>query len=178
VTRHLSLARSGEVLIYLLLTVVGLVAAVMGRGYGITIEGGRVGPGMVPFVAGASVAVLSAVLLVQAVRRAAAEALDAVPVLDSVQDADDQETDIFGRTEKQRVRQLWTVFGLLLATLFLVTWVGFLIAFGLFIFVVSTFVEKRKPLGSAIVAVAACTFIYLVFELFLGVPLPQGLLGV
>jgi putative tricarboxylic transport membrane protein len=176
VTRHLSLARSGEVGVYALMTVIGVVATVMGRGYGLTVEGGRVGPGMVPTVAGATVAVLGLVLLLQAGRRAAAEALDAVPVADPVREADDEETDLFGRTEKQRVRQLWIVFALLLATLFAVTWLGFLVGFGVFILVVSTVVEKRRPVPSALVALAACVFVYLVFELFLRVPLPRGLL--
>lgn len=175
-TRHLSLARSGEVVVYALLTLVGVVAFVMGRGYGVTTEDGRVGPGMVPTVAGGVVALLGLVLLVQAGRRAAARAFDAVPVVDGVADADDEETDLFGRTEKQRVRQLWLVFGLLLGTLFLVTWFGFLISFGLFIFVVSAFVEKRKLLPSLLVAAGACLVVYLVFEVLLRVPLPHGLL--
>ncbi|MBU5890225.1 hypothetical protein JVV71_23220, partial [Vibrio cholerae O1] len=35
-----------------ILGIVGAVAAIMGLGYGLTVEGGQVGPGMLPFLTG------------------------------------------------------------------------------------------------------------------------------
>ena len=40
------------------------------------------------------------------------------------------------------------------------------------------YVERRGAITSLAIAVGACVVIYLVFELFLHVPLPTGLLGV
>jgi hypothetical protein len=76
------------------------------------------------------------------------------------------------------VRHLWVVFGLLLLTIVAVTVLGFLVAFGAFVLVVSVWVERRRVVGSLVITVSACALIYLVFELFLRVPLPQGLLGI
>jgi putative tricarboxylic transport membrane protein len=76
------------------------------------------------------------------------------------------------------VRHLWVVFGLLLAAILGVSLFGFLVSFGAFVLVVSTWVERRRLLSSLVITVAAVAFIYLVFVVFLRVPLPQGLLGV
>jgi len=70
------------------------------------------------------------------------------------------------------------VFALLLLAILAVAGLGFLVSFGLFVLVVSVGVERRKPVTSLLIAVGACVLIYLVFELFLRVPLPTGLLGI
>lgn len=183
-TTVLRMVRAGEATVYGVLALLGGVAAVVGSGYGLLQDGGRVGPGLVPTVAGALLALLAMVLMVRAVRerrgRARAKAPSTAPVVDEPvadQPATD-EPDLFGRTQAERVRHLWVVFGLLLVTIVAVTLLGFLVAFGAFVLVVSIWVERRRPAGSLVIAVAASAVIYLVFELFLRVPLPQGVLGI
>lgn len=164
------LVGAGEVVTYGVLTATGVVAAFLGSGYGVITPQGRVGPGMVPTVSGCLLAALGAVLLVRAVRERAQSVSD--------DEEDPDERDIFGRTERERVRHLWLVFGLLLATIYAVSLVGLLAAFGAFVFVVSAWVERRRIVSAATITAGACAFIYLVFVLFLRVPLPQGLLGI
>jgi disulfide bond formation protein DsbB len=171
VTVVLRAVRAGEVAVYGVLTLLGLVAAVVGAGYGLFQDGHKVGPGLMPTLSGALLAVLGAVLMV----RAARERRAALP--EEVAEAPD-EPDLFGRTQAERVRHLWVVFGLLLLTIVAVTVLGFLVAFGAFVLVVSVWVERRRVVGSLVITVSACALIYLVFELFLRVPLPQGLLGI
>ncbi|MGH3368064.1 MAG: tripartite tricarboxylate transporter TctB family protein [Nocardioidaceae bacterium] len=159
----------GEVVTYGALTATGVLAAVLGSGYGVITPQGRVGPGMVPTVCGCLLAALGAVLVVRAVRERAQSL--------SGGEGDRDEKDIFGRTERERVRHLWLVFGLLLAAIYAVSLVGFLAAFGAFVFVVSAWVERRRIISAATITAGACAFIYLVFVLLLRVPLPQGMLG-
>ncbi|MFC4113566.1 tripartite tricarboxylate transporter TctB family protein [Nonomuraea zeae] len=147
----------GESAVWALLVCLSAAMAAVSFGYGITKEGGQVGPGFLPLVSGVALALLSAACLLQSVRRAAPDEEGADP---------------------RRIRTLWTVFALLLVAVLLVPLTGFLVAFGLLVFAVSAFVEKQRPLPAAGVAVAATLAIYAVFVLFLAVPLPGGLLGV
>ncbi|MFG1710866.1 tripartite tricarboxylate transporter TctB family protein [Nonomuraea sp. M3C6] len=146
----------GESAVWALLVCLSVAMAAASLGYGITKEGGQVGPGFLPLVSGAVLAVLSAACLLQSVRRT----------------APDEDTD------PARIRTLWTVFAMLFVALLLVPLTGFLVAFGLLVFAVSAFVEKQRIVPAAGVAVAATLVIYAVFVLFLAVPLPGGLLGV
>lgn len=150
---------------YGVLTLLGVGVAWASVGFGLTLDNGQVGPGLLPAVSGALLAVLGMALLLRTRRTPAAEP------------AGDNGVDIHGRTPEARIRQLRIVFGLLLATIVAVNVLGFLIAFGLFVLVVSTWVERRKLLPSLVMTVAACAVIYAVFVVFLRVPLPPGLLG-
>jgi putative tricarboxylic transport membrane protein len=149
----------GEAAVWALLTCLALGMAAASFGFGITGEGGQVGPGFLPLVSGVLLAGLSAATLVGTLRRTAPEQ----PV---------------EQAERRRVRTLWIVFAMLLAALLLVPVTGFLVAFGLLVFAVSAFVERRRPVPALVVAVVATLVIYAVFVLFLNVPLPGGLLGI
>lgn len=157
----------GETTAFALLALVGAASVVGALQHDVLLEGGRVGPGLLPLVCGGLLALLGAVSAVRARRDPDAEA---TPVGDAA--------DIFGRTAMERVRHLWIVFGLLLVTLLLVTVLGFLISFGLFVLVVSTWIERRRILPSLLITAVACLVVWGVFVAFLGVPLPTGLLGV
>jgi hypothetical protein len=172
VTALLRSARAGEAAVFAGLTLLGAAAVVGGLHYGIFTGHGRVGPGMMPLVSGVVLCVLGAVLTLRELQQSEASAELADP------GADPEGRDIFGRTQAERNRNLWVVFALLLVAILAVMVLGFLVAFGAFILVVSVFVEQRKPATALIIAVGACLVIYLVFELFLRVPLPTGLLGV
>lgn len=160
-------APSGEVVVYAVLTVVGVAVAVMAFGYGILVQGNRIGPGFLPLAGGALLAVLGAVLTVKSMRHPSAAAAK----------ADGEDVDVLGRTRQQRMRILWKVFGLLTATVVLVLVVGFIIAFGLLVLVVSLWVERRRLLPSLVVSAAACAFVYVIFVWFMQIPLPTGLFG-
>lgn len=161
-----------EVVVVGALAVLGAAAAAAAPGYGILVEGNRVGPGLVPLVAGILVAMLFGAVFARALRRARTP-----QGAGSHGPAASDGLDIFGRTREQRERQLWTVMGLLLVALLLVPVVGFLPGFGLFTFVVSTAVEGRPLLQSILISLIAAAAVYAMFVEFLAVPLPGGLLG-
>ena len=170
-TALLRAARAGEVAVFAGLTLLGAAAVVGGLHYGLFIGHGRIGPGMMPTASGALLCLLGALLTMRSLQEAdGAETPEA--------EGDPEGLDIFGRTRADRIRNLWIVFALLLVAILAVTVLGFLIAFGAFVLVVSVWVEQRKPATALLIAVGACLVIYLVFELFLRVPLPTGLLGV
>ncbi|MBX4420659.1 hypothetical protein K4H00_21900, partial [Mycobacterium tuberculosis] len=90
------------------------VAAIMGLGYGLIVEGGQVGPGMLPFLTGAFIFLASVAEIfrlffarvgtsggrimsaVEDIEATAAESIDAAS--DAVS-ADGEAVDTFGRTE-------------------------------------------------------------------------------
>lgn len=166
-----AVTRQGETLTYAAITGIGAFAAVYGRQYGMTTEEGEVGPGMVPVIAGALLFLLGLVLLMQGIRAGAHETAT------SGQSAEADETDVLGRTDSERVRHLWIVFGLLFLTINLVGVLGLVACFGLFVLVVFVVVERRPLLASVAIAACACAFIQVVFGTFLRVPLPEGLFG-
>lgn len=161
----------GERLAYAAITALGVFAAAYGRQYGLTTEDGEVGPGMVPVVAGAILGLLGLALLVRSLRSAGDTGTTSAPT-----DSADGK-DILGRTNADRVRNLWVVFGLLFLTINVVGILGLVVAFGLFVLVVFVAVERRPVIPSLVIAACACVFIQVVFGTFLRVPLPEGLLG-
>jgi putative tricarboxylic transport membrane protein len=158
----------GHAIAYGLLAVVGAVALVMGLGYGVFGEDDRVGPGLLPTVAGALVLLISVGKLVGAVRIARSAPTAAAEPGDGAEDAS---------AARARTGQLALVFGALAAAVLLVPVLGLLVAFfGLSLFI-SAVVERRPWLPSALIAAASVAVVYAVFGLFLRVPLPGGLLG-
>ena len=164
-------ARAGEVAVFAGLTLLGAGAFLGGLRYGLFTDNDRIGPGMMPAVAGALLCALGAVLTFRCLTGS-----DGGNEVTSRDQGDG--VDILGRTQAERIRHLWIVFCLLLLAILAVAVLGFLVAFGAFVLVVSVYVERRGAITSLAIAVGACVVIYLVFELFLHVPLPTGLLGV
>jgi hypothetical protein len=175
--------------VYAVLALLGIAAAVGGASYGMFLDGGRVGPGFIPVVAGVLAAVLCGWIALRSLRTQAVEHeglltetppgladLGATEAPASAALAAD-EPDITGRTQRQRTRNLWTVFGLTFGAILLVQAVGFLVAFAVLVVVIATAVERQPLLRSAAIAAVAAGVVYLVFGVFLGVPLPGGFLG-
>ena len=117
------------------------------------------GPGFITFLAGAALTLLSFLLF------------------------------IFSRHSKkggESLRSLWEgrqtgkafyILGLLVAYMFLVTPVGFLLS-TFFLLILLFRVQAKYSLGRIIVLSAACTIVSLVvFDVWLGVQLPRGFLG-
>ncbi len=203
----MTVAQRGGLIASVVLAVLGVAAVVGGIGYGVTVEGGEIGPGFLPAFSGGLVALFALLDLVGRLRRRTDLPTQAELILDTVEpvrtghggvigytpgdpgavstgteafhvpDTGD-DLDIFGRTQKQRNRMLAVVLGLVVVALIAVQLVGFLIAFVLLIFVIAVVVEGRKVLPAAIVSVAAGAVTYAIFVALLRVPLPQGLLGI
>lgn len=172
----------------IIIIALGLAAALTAAGYGVLGDDGRIGPGFLPAVAGTLMAVFAAVNLVTS-RTRAGTTLESVvesqiPGLGSPEtapkgpDVGPGDTDIYGRTQRQRDRMLWIVVGIVLSTVLLVPLLGFLIAFAALLLVIAVAVEKRKILPSILVSVVTLGVTYAIFVMFLRVPLPQGIFGI
>lgn len=161
-----------ELVTWAAIALFGAAFAVGGLGYGLTKEGGQVGPGLLPALSGGLLMVTALVQVVRTVRGTGAvpEQTDGGIVA--------AEDDLDGRTTQQRTRILWTVFGLTLVTLLLVSVLGFLAAFGLMVLVVSVAVERRPVIPALAISVLAVAVVYAIFVVFLRVPLPGGLFGI
>jgi hypothetical protein len=194
-----------QAVVYGLLTALGLITLVIALGYGLFLEDFRIGPGLVPAVVGGLTALVAGWELIATLRgqrtphdkglaEIVAAAADAPPGGASTEDdlpggslpsgeqagagADDDGLDIFGRTAAMRGRQLVIVFVALTLAVVLVPLIGFLVSFFFLSFFISAVVERRSWIASAIVSFAVVAAIYVVFVLFLHVPLPTGLIGI
>ena len=184
-----------EAVAYGFLTAVGGYAFINAFDYPVFNEGNRIGPGLLPAIFGGLIAVISAALLVRTLTGHRARhdhglaevahsvAPDALLEPGSPESAEpgtppDGDVDIFGRTAAQRMRQLQMVTVALIVALLLVPLVGLLGALGLFCLFASIVVERRPWLSSVIITAVSITVIYLVFSVFLEVPLPTGVLGI
>ena len=156
-----------------LLTALGLYAFVVGLSYGAFNEDMRVGPGLVPSVVGAGIALIAGWELVATLRGRRAshdhgiaevaaslnpdapaspdgEAGPASPLDEATAGGGtatptgDGDVDIFGRSAKTRSRQLMVVFAALVVAVLLIPVLGFLVSF----FVLSVFISgvPRKVL--------------------------------
>lgn len=181
-----------EAVAYGFLTVVGGYALITAFDYPLFKEGNRIGPGLLPVIFAGLITAISAGMLVLTLagRRAGrdhglAEVAQSV-VPDAARQPDDapaaadeqDDVDIFGRTPAQRMRQLQMVVVALVVALLLVPVVGLLAALGLFCLFASIVVERRPWLSSVIITAVSVVLIYLVFSVFLEVPLPGGSLGI
>lgn len=178
----------GEVIAFAVLTLIGVVFVASSFGYGVLLEGGRVGPGFLPLVLGGLLIPLSLVQLVARLRTPAAEVAEHhhhVPFETPVSGAHDMlerqheehpelDVDILGRSASYRVRQLWMVVAAVAVTILLVPYIGFLLAFGALILFISVVVERRRIIPALLISLAAIGVVYGVFVEFLNVPLPSG----
>lgn len=170
-----------------LLAVVGGYAFVTSFDYEWFVDEGRVGPGLVPGVIGGLVAVLSLAMVAASLRgqRSTEEhGLAEVVAAATAQPSDanhrgaDDDVDIFGRTARQRVHQLWMVTAALIVALSLVGYIGLLASFLLFCLFASIVVERRPWLPSLVISAISIVAVYYLFAVFLEVPLPTGYLGI
>jgi putative tricarboxylic transport membrane protein len=178
-----TVSRSAEVAAFAVLSALGAAVVVSSFGYGILLEGNRIGPGFLPLVIGGLLLLLSGAQLVSRLRTPHPQAAEAPGWLVEATDvhlhphADEpEETDVLGRTHAYRVRQLRMVVAAVLVAIALVPFSGFLLTFGLLVLFITTYVERCRPLSAVAISLAAVGVVYAVFGLFLNVPLPTGLL--
>lgn len=156
----------------------------MGIGYGFSDDQGRVGPGFLPVVAGAFIAVASGAELLRLVLRPSAPQAEGIgSVADEIKAK--AETNIAAeshelRSESGRTNKTLSVaiiFVGMAVSILLIPVIGLLLSLGLLILAIMVIVEKRPIWLSAIVAAAAVLVAYLIFVRMLYVPVPQGALG-
>ena len=179
-----------DAIAFAVLALIGGALVVTSFGYGIFVQGTGMGPGFLPLVIGSLLSVLASIQFARSWRAAPRGIVgrpaplpsgrDMADLVDKAQAepsaSTDEDIDIFGRTEKQRIRQLWTVIAATAVCLFLVPYVGFLPALGLLALFISVVVERRSVWSAAAVTVGSLVVLHLVFHTLLKVPLPEGLL--
>jgi putative tricarboxylic transport membrane protein len=166
------------------LALLGIVAAIIGWGYGVTQDNGQVGAGFLPVALGIIMALLAgADVVLTLLERRPSRPLDELGTLaaevDAVPDSVDEvpDVDALGRTQRQRNRMLLIVSGLLVGALLLVPVLGLLLSLGLLMAAVAIVVERRRVVPSLIITAVAVGVFHLVFAVLLRVPLPTGMIG-
>lgn len=182
-----------------LLAMLGLVAVIMGLGYGFLRDDGLIGPGFLPVLTGGFVLLASLAEIgrlffapkgqstaglggmadeLSAEAAAAQSAAHADTESGTDGEGAAEERDTFGRTAKQRSRTVPLIFAILLAAMLLTQVIGMLLSLALMMFTIVAFVEKKPLVPSLITSAVVLGVAYLIFVQMLGVPLPQGLLGI
>lgn len=179
-----------------ILAVLGLVAVVMGLGYGFIGENDQIGPGFMPVLTGAFILVASLAEIgrlvfgpkdkasaglggvAEELSAEASAAQQAAHGESGTRNEDGEEVDTFGRTAKQRRRTVPLIFAVVLAAILLTQVIGMLLALTLMMFAIVVFIEKKPLLPSVLTSLAVLGAAYLIFVQMLGVPLPQGVLGI
>lgn len=187
-----------------ILAVVGLVALIMGLGYGFTGENDQIGPGFMPVLVGgfilvASLAEIGRLYLAaagpstaglggvaeeltaeaKAQKSARSEAdVEKNAAAAGAPEGDGPERDTFGRTAKQRSRTVPLIFAILLAAILLTEVIGMLLSLTLMMFAIIVLVEKKPLLPAVLISGGVLAAAYLIFVQLLRVPVPQGVLGI
>lgn len=169
-----------------LVGIVGAVALVIGLGYGFLEDDGQVGAGFLPVVTGsfilvASLAELARMYFAEPASRGLMSLTETAEQEAKAAIADHKEQagnlDNFGRTAHERNLAIIKVFGLLLGALVLIPVIGLLLSLTTMVLAIVLWVE-RKPLVPAVLSTAGVLGLaYLIFIELLGVPAPQGMLG-
>ncbi len=85
---------------------------------------------------------------------------------------DEFKVKIFGKLYKQ---QFFTVIAVGIGYLFLINLLGYFTSTFLFLAILLVLLKVKRKMA-ILVAIGFCIFIYIVFRMFLGVPVPEGLI--
>lgn len=169
------MSRSADLVSGALLAGLGGFVTLQSFDYGWFRAGERVGPGLVPGLAGSVMLGLGVVIVLRAlVRRTemAARSPGAEPAGSDVADKAEP-----GPAERPRdPASTALVLGLTLAAIYATQWLGFVVTSGLLVFALVAVVEREAILRSAAYAAAVAFTVWLVFDYALNVPLPQSFL--
>lgn len=146
----------------MLLVLVGAAFVYGALGFEVFGEGGRIGPGFMPFMAGGLVAAFGAMIGAETIRKSRRP------------EDTDGETEARDDEREGSTLMVGVVFAMTLGAILLTGLVGFLPAFGLLVFALVRFVEKGGVAVSVALGVGAVVTAWAVFVLFLGIPLPMG----
>lgn len=168
----------GELIALTVLAALGIFLIATAGQYTVLRDDGQVGGGFLPLIAGIALTALSGLQLIGTaakVRRllrdpAALERTAAVRVQANA------EPDAFGRTGKERLRQLGKVVIALILAVAATPLVGLLGGLALLSIYISWFVERRPWWTSILISAISVGLVFAIFVLLLGIPLPNGLL--
>ena len=169
-------AEAGEVIAFGIIVAMGLFLATTASQYTIFREGGIVGGGFLPLAIGIVLTLLGGAQLIGAVRRVRTLAADRQETERRAAEraAGESVRDVFGRTPRERMKQLGLVFAATVVALALATAIGLLVSLGLLSLFISAVVEKRSWWRSLIIAGASVGLVWAIFVPLLGIPLPGG----
>ncbi|WP_026535112.1 tripartite tricarboxylate transporter TctB family protein [Arthrobacter sp. H14] len=172
-----------------ILGAVGAFALIMGFGYGFLEEDGQVGPGFLPVITGAfilaaSLTEIARMYLAHGERSTSsfmglAETVEeeAKAAVGRTGEPDEEEVDTFGRTSSERNWAIVKVFALLFVALLLIPVIGLLLSLTAMVLAIVLWVERKPLLPGVLTTIGALAVAYSIFVLALGVPVPQGILG-
>lgn len=168
------------------LALLGAGAVYGANEYSILDEDGRIAAGFLPALCGLVLLVLATIDVIHQVTRKPEMETLADEVFESISEdtplttdriATVPEIDIYGRDQKTRNRQLLIVIVALIVAVALIPLIGMALALALLMIFVSIFVERRRVFSTLVITAVTIAVFYLIFVVFLGVPLPRGLLG-
>lgn len=119
--------------------------------------GGRVGPGVLPFMIGITLVLTSALIMLRLRRDVAVEDADMPDLIEA--------------------SRAGSLLALTIVTVLLIPILGAIVTLGLFGLIETTILEKRGWKLGLLTAVTIPLLLYTFFDALLGVPLPSGRLG-
>lgn len=127
--------------------------------------GDQVGPGLLPRIVGALVAVLGLALMLQEVRTGS--------VLTGDSGIEDEDED--AGPSRQTIIKLVSVFGMIVVAVLLVPLIGLVPPLVLLVLALTIFVEKMPVIPSLISTVVAGVVAFVLFAVVLRLPVPMGI---
>lgn len=155
--------RRGVLIAYGVVAVIGALFFALSFSYDFLKQGDLVGPGFLPRVAGAILAVLGILLVIQEVRVGSTLAGDSGV-------AEDHQP-----MNRKTAMKIVLVFGLITAALLLAPLLGLIPALYLLLLALTLGVERMPVVPSLIVCTVAAVVGYALFVLLLRVPIPMGI---
>ncbi|TDE11816.1 tripartite tricarboxylate transporter TctB family protein [Jiangella asiatica] len=155
----------------LVLGALGIGFCVGGQRYGV-VHDGRMGPGLMPLLAGLALVGLGAALAVAGVAPVAAAGRSPSPS----PDGSPSPGAAGGDAAADRAARPWVVFGSVVAVLLATAFIGLLLALGAMSFALMLLVERLRVWVAAAATLAILVLSWLIFIRLLAVPLPVGVL--
>lgn len=175
--RRLRRLRPDDVVPGAVFVVLGVIVGVFAaQEYGLFREGGRVGSGLMPFVAALSLALIGLLLVAHGSRRepdvpseGPAQAAPPAPA-----EVGTKQAPPAGRTG--RAPPALIILGLLAVVLVALPVVGHFATFGVFVAVVVTWLERRSLRAGIVAGISVAVVGWVIFTLLLDIPTVRGLL--
>ena len=128
--------------------------------FGLMQQEGGLGAGMLPALAGTGLAATSLPLLLRGL----------------LGKRESKQVDLENPSRETSHAKQWVVFGILILATGAMTALGFIIVLGLIIYTLMAWVEGAKQITALVTAIITAIFVWGVFDRFIGVPLPPGII--
>jgi hypothetical protein len=174
-------SRTADLIGAALLIALGATMAIASIGYELFVEGGRIGPGLMPFTAGLLLIVFGGAVGAESLRSSrhqphSESAEGAERKRESASDTEDPPDGDRHEAQETSWNLVALVFALTLSGILLVPLLGFLAPFALLIFVLVALVERQGWVPGAVLGLTATAITWLIFVRLLQIPLPTGIL--